>query len=106
MGVMSTLATTVASNIKCLREAAKLSQAELGAEIGEVGQTIWRWENEATWPSADQFASLAAFFDVDPGTLLSTKMSKRPAKKSELDPKIRQALSLICRTFGYRIVNR
>ena len=55
-----------ANNIKVLRVAKSLTQAELGATLGVTPGTICKWEgDDESWPSRRHMEDLANLFDLE-----------------------------------------
>lgn len=65
--------TTLGFRLKQLRDAAHLTQRDLGAGVGRSQTEIWRWENDEVRIPADELPALArelhvpivAFFDTE-----------------------------------------
>ena len=52
------------------RKQAKISQRKLAELIGRSFRTVQKWENEETYPQADDLCKLCEIFGTDPNTLL------------------------------------
>lgn len=50
-------------NIRAYREAASMTQAELGRRVGVTPQAVTRWETGAAKPTLDNLFAMAAIFD-------------------------------------------
>lgn len=61
---------SVGENIKQKREAAGLSQKELGKNVGTDGKTIGRWEADQNVPGGDAVIRLAQFFSCSTDEIL------------------------------------
>jgi transcriptional regulator with XRE-family HTH domain len=59
-----------AANLRFLRKNKRMSQAELGGEIGKSQNTIANWENALNEPSFEELIKLSDFFEVSPTLLL------------------------------------
>ncbi len=62
--------TKIAERIKELRIERKLTEEELGKQIGVSATAISRWENKVRVPSVDSLYLLALFFKVSADYLL------------------------------------
>ncbi len=60
------------------REAAKLSQAEVGTALGVTPAAVSAWETGRNAPRAGQLVALAALLHVDAGELLADTTSTPP----------------------------
>jgi transcriptional regulator with XRE-family HTH domain len=60
----------IAKNIKSLREAQKMTQAELAERVGVTGATISTYEVGTRMPSYDVLIALAQIFHVSTDNLL------------------------------------
>ncbi len=73
-----------------LRKQNNLTQAELGAKLGVIKQTISSWENGVSSPSNETLANIASIFDVSVDYLLgledarSKKLQVEESKKEDL----------------------
>ncbi len=102
---MDSLAKTVGENIARERTIRGLSQAALAAEISVNAQTVYRWETQKTWPSAKNFEDLADVFGLPPWSLLAPPTpQKLSAKAPEPDPKLGEAVAIICRALGLKLM--
>ena len=54
----------IGKNIKLLRKSKKLSQTELGNQLGYAARTISDWECGNTEPNISAIISLVKFFDI------------------------------------------
>lgn len=61
------------NRIKELRKQNNLTQAELGAKLGVIKQTISSWENGVSSPSNETLANIATIFGVSTDYLLGGK---------------------------------
>lgn len=103
---MDSLAKVVGDNIVRERTIRGLSQADLAAEIGVNAQTIYRWETQKTWPSAEDFEALSSFFGVPAWSLMAPPdPQKLSVKAPEPDAKVREALVVLCRVHGLKITS-
>jgi len=57
------------------REAAKLSQSALGNLVGVHSSVIWKWENQARFPTLGSFALVATAFGEDANDFLASLKS-------------------------------
>lgn len=97
---MNSIAKILGQNIERERSVRGLSQADLGQEVGVTGQTVYRWEKEKTWPTAQNVEDLAKFFGVPNWSLYMPHKPTKQSVKSTSDPKIRDALVTISRALG------
>lgn len=57
----------IGANVRRLRVAAGMSQAQLGEAMGVHQSTVAYWENVFSWsPTADDMRELCAIFSVEP----------------------------------------
>lgn len=63
----------VSDNIRCAREKKGMSQAKLALALGVKENTVWRWENNKSTPSASMIIKIADILDSTPSELLDTK---------------------------------
>lgn len=56
--------------LRSFREAAGLSQTDLGKKIGKSLRTIRSWENGESYPNAEALCDLCNLFGTDPDTIL------------------------------------
>lgn len=57
---------TLASAIKTAREAARITQFDLGEQVGTRSQTASRWEREDTVPDARHLPGIIRVLEMDP----------------------------------------
>lgn len=101
---MDSLAKILSDNIERERTGLGLSQAALGQELGVQGLTVYRWEAQKTWPTAKNVEDMAKVFGVPAWSLYTPhKRGKAQLKLSEPDPKLRQALGVLCRALGFAL---
>ncbi|MBD5483838.1 MAG: helix-turn-helix transcriptional regulator [Lachnospiraceae bacterium] len=67
---------TLNENIKQLRMARNLSQADLAKALGVTKQSISNWENNNIQPSIDMVIHLAEYFSVSTDYLLGLDQRK------------------------------
>lgn len=67
---MDLTAKALAENLKRLREARKLTQAELADSVSVTSHTIQNWENGRRFPRGELLERVAASLGVSPGTLM------------------------------------
>lgn len=58
--------TTLASTIRTAREAARITQFDLGERVGTRSQTASRWEREDTVPDARHLPGIIRVLGLDP----------------------------------------
>lgn len=88
-------------SLKNLRNQYNLTQDELGKKIGVSGQTIYKYENDVTFPPPEKIESILSFFEVVPNTLFGyrskseniDKLLKLIANESKLRSNIQSLLS-------------
>lgn len=73
------------TRIKELRKQNNLTQAELGAKLGVIKQTISSWENGISSPSNDTLANLASIFGVTTDYLLGNIPTNVSSSKQHLE---------------------
>ena len=73
-------AKVIADNVRSLREAAGLGQAELGSASGMVAPAISRIESGTHLPSLTTLLKVAEALDVEPGRLLEPPTPKKKTK--------------------------
>ena len=61
---------TIGKRIKTAREAAGLSQPELGERLGRSTTTVYRWEKDRTEPSVKTLCKVAAALRVPVAELI------------------------------------
>lgn len=98
---MDTIEEIVGDNIRQERENLGLSQADLAEAIKIKPQTVYRWEKGKAWPTSKNVGSLSNLFGVDPTSLFSRRKPVEAPKSKMEDPKLKAALAVICRFFGY-----
>lgn len=70
---------SIGENIKKLRRAKRLTQAELGSKIGTTQKVIADYENGISKPPRDRLLALAKFFSVPVETLIgATEICRIP----------------------------
>jgi len=73
--------------IRRLRQSRHLSMARLAEALGCSTDYIWKLETGRSLPSLSFLSQIAAFFKIDPATLL------KPAQEHELPPDIQEFIS-------------
>ncbi|MEG1972003.1 MAG: helix-turn-helix transcriptional regulator [Oscillospiraceae bacterium] len=63
--ISDTAKVNMGKKLKELREAQKLTQAQLGEKVGKALTTVASWENGKSLPDADTLFRLLAFYDVE-----------------------------------------
>lgn len=66
--------------LKVLREARGLNQAELARALGVSRETVSYYEVRASNPTAELVSKVAAFFNVEPGELISEESQRKSSK--------------------------
>ena len=56
--------------LAAMRESSPYSQAEVAKAVGVSPKTEWNWENNKSFPNAEQLFALCALFDTDPNTMV------------------------------------
>lgn len=74
----------LSENIKALRAAKGLSQAELAAELNVVRQTVSKWERGLSVPDADALIALSETLGTSVSALLGETVSIQEAEGGEL----------------------
>ena len=69
-------------NIKKLRIAKNMSQAELANYLKISKTTVSAYETGERTPSVDMLITISRFFCVDPGTLFSSQLQKEDKSKT------------------------
>ena len=64
---------TIGQRIAALRKERRLSQEELGAQVGVSRQAIYKWESDASLPDIDKLIALSKLFGVSVGWLLGVE---------------------------------
>lgn len=59
------------TTLKRLRDAANLSQRELGERLGVTEITVRSWESGARFPTIQRLREMAKILDCDPSELLT-----------------------------------
>lgn len=104
---MESIAKILGENLARERSSRGLSQAELGQKVGVQGLTVYRWETQKTWPSAQNVEDLAKVFKMESWELYAPQEpGKRTAKPTEPDPRVRDAIYTICRALGVNVAPR
>jgi transcriptional regulator with XRE-family HTH domain len=70
-------AAAIAANVRAAREAAGLTQAELGERSGMVAPVVTRLESGSHFPSLASLLKVADALEVEPGELLERKKGKK-----------------------------
>lgn len=70
------MAVLLSENIKCLRTARGINQAEFAKILGVTKQCVSNWENDNVVPSIEMLIKIADFFKVTTDYLLGR--SERP----------------------------
>lgn len=68
----------IAKNIKQLRLAREMSQAQLAEKLNVTRQTISSWERGASYPDIPMLEKLAEVFGVEMGDLIYPQGEKKP----------------------------
>lgn len=74
---------TIGQRIAALRKERRLSQEELGAQVGVSRQAIYKWESDASLPDIDKLIALSKLFGVSVGWLLGVE---EPAAQTQEAP--------------------
>ena len=64
---------SIGENIKRLREANGLSQAELASRVGKTRTAIWQYEHDETIPRMGVIEDMARVFGVPKGEIIENK---------------------------------
>ena len=64
---------TIGQRITALRKERRLSQEELGEQVGVSRQAIYKWESDASLPEIDKLSALSRLFGVSVGWLLGVE---------------------------------
>ena len=77
---------TIGQRITALRKEHRLSQEELGEQVGVSRQAIYKWESDASLPEIDKLIALSRLFGVSVGWLLGVEEapSTAPEETGEL----------------------
>jgi transcriptional regulator with XRE-family HTH domain len=101
--LMDSLAKILGDNIARERLIRGLSQAELGEQLKVQGQTVYRWEHQKTWPPPENIEALAELFKVPAWSFYMPHKPEKVPQKASSDPKLREALSVLCRALGFSL---
>lgn len=75
---------TTGQRIASKRKELKLSQENLGEQLGVSRQSIYKWESDASLPEIDKLVSMSRLFSVSVGWLLGVEQEKEdPAPPTE-----------------------
>ena len=78
------MAGIIGENLRRLRLAAGMSQAQLGEAMGFPQSTISYWENTYTWsPEADTMRQLCALFQVEPNNFYQSQSTRIEGEQTE-----------------------
>jgi len=91
---MMTIAETVGENIRRERETRGLSQGDLAKALHVKPQSVYRWEKGKAWPTSRNIEALAKIFKRP-----ASSFFQEPAAAAK-DPKVREAVAVICRALG------
>ena len=69
--------------IRFLRKKYKMSQAELGRQVGVSNRAVSKWENGASMPSTDTLLSIATVFGVNLDFFLKHDNKEERRKETE-----------------------
>ena len=72
---------TVSNNIKHARVRKGMSQAQLALALGVKENTVWRWENNKSTPSARIIVDIARILDSTPAELLPMDTTETPSRQ-------------------------
>ena len=56
--------------LAAMRESSPYSQAEVAKAVGVSPKTEWNWENNKSFPNAEQLFALCDLFHTDPNTMV------------------------------------
>ena len=73
----------VSDNIRYAREKKGMSQAKLALALGVKENTVWRWENNKSTPSASTIIKIADILGSTPSKLLDTKNNEQATSVME-----------------------
>lgn len=74
------------ARLRAAREAEKLSQLEVAAELGVTKGSLSAWENDKNYPQLDKFAQLCSLYRVSADRLLYGPPSGLTAHVSDSAP--------------------
>lgn len=92
----------LSAKIRSLREDQGWTLAELGVRLGVSAATVFRWENQTTWPGAKDLERLAGVAGVEPWELLKPSGAHDPGRVWGVDPKVRRAVETVCEALGLK----
>jgi transcriptional regulator with XRE-family HTH domain len=84
----------IGKRMKELRESRGLTQEDVGAALGVVGQQVYRWETEKNTPSPEMLGKIAQFFNVTTDYLLGLT-NERVATENSLSPMERKLVAAV-----------
>lgn len=73
------------TNLKYLREKAKMNKSELAQKINISQATLSRWENEKMGATVDNALDISNYFGVSMADLLGTDLRIQQASESEYE---------------------
>ena len=77
---------TIGQRISALRKERRLSQEELGAQLGVSRQAIYKWESDASLPDIDKLIALSRLFGLSVGALLGVEETANTAAEDTAAP--------------------